>query len=546
MPDVNDSPEPASGDGEDPGEPTRAHPSGSTPDGTEPLGVQGGAKGRKPRSLARRITYWFIGLLALAILAYGGFYGYILYKASHDIRQSTALGSVAKPSGQGMDLLLMGLDSRKDENGNDLPPAVYNALHAGTAADGGNNSNALMYIHVSDDGTRAVAISIPRDDWAAIAHCKTDSALRQFVPSGCMGKIKSAYGWALAAAQQAGKSWAQAKDIARAEEVQTVEQFLHVRISSFVEVTMGAFYEIAQQVGRVEVCVKENTTDSFSGANFKKGHQWLSAKQAVAFVRQRRDLYGRYAFTDLDRSRRQQAFIVSLLTQMKSAGTLLNPITLNNIVNVATSNVVISKGLSPISVAKIATNLSGGNLHFYTLPIVTDTFWPSGHVNVGEVANQVDLPKIRSIVASLLRPPSPTTSTPLPSGKGYTVEAINASGRNQAAPDELAVLKTYGYTAGSVSNATSTTSTSTITYNPADKAAAQTLVKRLGGAITLVADPSANATVLVLTVGTTLASSVLKAAPTAVQTVSAEGGGLNGPGTNQLSDLTGSGIPCVK
>lgn len=555
MPEFNEPSSPDDGDAELPG---------ASPDEeitVTPVGKRRRVKERKKRSLTRRATYWIVGVLALALLAYAGFYAYIFYKAESDIRHSNiSLG--AKPAGKGLDLLLMGLDSRRDENGKALPTDVYNALHAGDAQSGGNNSNVLMYIHVSPDGSRAFAVSIPRDDWVTIANCATNYALRQYVPPGCKGKIKSAYGWAFANFQ---KSWPlahggqacgsdcyqQAKDAARLEEIQTVEQFLKVKISSFVEVTMGAFYQIAQQVQPITVCVKENTVDQFSGANFKKGYQRVNARNAVAFVRQRRDLYNRYNFTDLDRSRRQQAFIVSLLTQMKGAGTLLNPFTLNNIVDVATNNVVISKGLNPIDVAKLASNLSGKNLHFYTLPIVTDQYSPPG--SGGEQANEVDVPVVRAIVHNLLYPPSPlatkTKPKPLPSGAGYTVNAINASGVNHAATDELTVLAKSSYTRGTATTA-GARSTSTISYNPADRAAAQTLAARLGGGVTLVANPQATSHVLTLTIGTALAQKATSsgtATPTSIPApVSATGGGTNGPATNQLTDLSGSGIPCVK
>lgn len=506
--------------------------------------VSGRAFGKRrvvrKRSRRRRITYWVCGVLTFAVLAYASFYGYIVYKIEHGTQRSSAISGLPHAySGQGLDLLLMGLDTRLDENDHALPADVYNALHAGTAADGGNNSNVLIYIHIPNDGSKAVAISIPRDDWVDIANCKTDYALRQFVPSGCKGKIKSAYGWALNEALNQGKTWHQAKDVARREQVQTVEQFLGIRISSFVEVTMGAFYEIAKQVQPIPVCVKESTTDSFSGADFKAGRQALSAARAVAFVRQRRDLYNRYDFTDLDRSRRQQAFIVSLLTKLKSAGVLLNPVALNSIVDVASSNVVISNGLDPIRVARLASNLSGGNLHLYTLPIVKFGQEDNEDVNI------VDVPQIRAIVQNLVNPPASTTKHPLPSGAGYTIDAVDASGlTNHPAARVLTSLTKYGYAAGTASKSLPAIKGSTIGFNPTDTGAASALAQRLGGKVTLVPNDNAKAGVLTLTLGTALAKAT--SAPGAATAVSATGGGANGPLTSQLTSMTGGAIPCVK
>ena len=93
-----------------------------------------------------------------------------------------------------------------------------------------------------------------------------------------------------------------------------------VPVDHFVEVTLVAFYEIAQVVQPITVCVNANTQDSYSGANFHKGLQQINAAQALAFVRQRRDDTHLWLnFTDLDRERRQQAFIASLAYQLKQA-----------------------------------------------------------------------------------------------------------------------------------------------------------------------------------------------------------------------------------
>ena len=57
-------------------------------------------------------------------------------------------------------------------------------------------------------------------------------------------------------------------------------------------------------------------------------------------MRQRRDnIHPDLNFTDLDRSRRQQAFIASLAYQLKAADTFTNPGKLSGILDVAKQNV---------------------------------------------------------------------------------------------------------------------------------------------------------------------------------------------------------------
>ena len=82
-----------------------------------------------------------------------------------------------------MNILLIGLDSRKDQDGNDLPNSILKQLHAGDSDDGGYNTNTLILVHVSADN-KVVAFSIPRDDWVAW----------NGVPGYNHIKIKEAYG----------------------------------------------------------------------------------------------------------------------------------------------------------------------------------------------------------------------------------------------------------------------------------------------------------------------------------------------------------------
>lgn len=178
---------------------------------------------------------------------------------------------------------------------------------------------------------------------------------------------------------------------------------------------MAAFYQLAQVVQPITVCVTSDTQDRYSGADFKAGEQQIDAAQAVAFVRQRRDeKHPELNFTDLDRERRQQAFIVSLATQLKQAGTLANPLKLSGILDVTKQNTAIDSGLDLLGFARQATRLADGNVTFFTLPI--ERF---GKNSRGEDVNVVNLEQIRATVKQLLSPQgSPTpTSTPTPTGK---------------------------------------------------------------------------------------------------------------------------------
>lgn len=61
-------------------------------------------------------------------------------------------------------------------------------------------------------------------------------------------------------------------------------------------------------------------------------------------------------------------FLVALLQKTKSTSTLLNPTTLTGILNATKDKMVIDSGLSPLALVRLASNMSGSNIHFHTLP----------------------------------------------------------------------------------------------------------------------------------------------------------------------------------
>jgi LCP family protein required for cell wall assembly len=350
--------------------------------------------------------------------------------------QSSAPG-VPQDTGE-VNILVMGLDSRVDENGKPYPQDIYNAIHAEDASVGGYNTNVLLYIHIPAGGGPAVGISIPRDDYVQYYGA----------PGGVShGKIKEAYGRELSAKLPVflrqglpkDQAYQQARDAAREEEIQTVSTFLGgVRIDHFVEVTMAAFYRVAQAVQPITVCLNHATADpKYSGANFPAGMQQLNASQAMSFVRQRRDTVYRGVFlTDLDRTRRQQAFMVSLAVKLRNAATFTNFDTLQTLIDTAKQYIALDQGLDLLSLASDMQHLSGGGISFQTLPV--ESF---GTID-GQSVNIVSVPRIQAIVAGLLHPVTPTVvPTPTPTS---TTEA--GAGPGSPAPAQSPTPAQTSYT----------------------------------------------------------------------------------------------------
>ena len=196
----------------------------------------------------------------------------------------------------------------------------------------------LIVLYLPDGNGPISAVSVPRDDYVDLPGC----------PSGvCKGNIKQAYGLAYQQTMDSlNDSISQssreqtAREAGRKAEIDTVRRLSGVPIDHFIEVTLGTFFQIAQVVQPITVCLNEDTSDSYSGADFHRGVSRIDAAQAMAFVRQRRDENDQL-FTDLDRTRRQQAFIVSLVTALRHGGALSSPTALRNLLQVAQQNIAV-------------------------------------------------------------------------------------------------------------------------------------------------------------------------------------------------------------
>ncbi|WP_409236444.1 LCP family protein [Streptomyces sp. PA5.6] len=361
---------------------------------------------RRARRLSRRARLGRTLLVLTGVLVLcGGAAAWYLYREIDSIGSSSALGADAPKSKDGStNILLMGLDTRKDQNGDDLPKDVLRKLHAGNSDIGGYNANTLILLHVPADGGKAKGFSIPRDDLVDI-------------PGYGKDKIKKAYGLAKAAKEDelrgegvtdAHELEHEGREAGRQSQIRTVRDFLGVPVDHFAEVSLSGFYRLADALDGVEVCLNHPVKDRYSGADFPAGRQELDGQQALAFVRQRHGLQQ----GDLDRTRRQQAFLASALHQVNSVGTLTNPARLLDLKNVAKDNVVLDEGWGVFSFVRQAKNLTGGKVEFTTLPV------ESFARHNGEDVNIVD----RDLVRERVRQATKETDDKGPKNSGHQGE----------------------------------------------------------------------------------------------------------------------------
>jgi LCP family protein required for cell wall assembly len=376
---------------------------------------------RRARVLGRAL---FGGASALVLVAAGS--GWYLHSSVlGGLATSHALAGLGSSGGSGGDLniLLMGLDSRRDNEGNDLPTAILRQLHAGSSSDvGGYNTNTLILLHVPADGSRAVALSIPRDDYVNL-------------PEGLGShKIKEAYGRAKANAEAAAGSTGTTdraqleqlgREAGRHAAIDAVEQLLGVTVDHFAEINLAGFYDLADAIGGVKVCLRAPVDDSYSGADFPAGVQTLDGAQALAFVRQRHGLTN----GDLDRTHRQQAFLASAAHQLESAGVFGDLGKVGALLDVARKDIVVDSGFDLLSFMHQAGAVTSGNVTFYTLPI------KGFATEDGESVNLIDPAQVRSLAQRLLAGESPDGAG---SGSGSSASASAQAASGPAIPQVAA------------------------------------------------------------------------------------------------------------
>jgi LCP family protein required for cell wall assembly len=401
-------------------------------------------------------------------------------------------------------ILMVGLDNRTDAQGNPLPQSLLDQLHAGDASDGGDNTDTMILIHIPAGGGKAAAFSIPRDSYVQLAG------------NYGMHKINSAYTYAQVAAMNrlkgqgvSGPDLAVQADAAGAHNaIDTVQNLTGLTINHFASVNLAGFFSISNAVGGVPVCLKAPVHDSYSGADFPAGDQTIQGAQALAFVRQRHGL----PLGDLDRIRRQQAFMASMAHTILSAGVLTNTTKLTNLIDAVKQSITIDQGWDIFSFAQQMESMTGGAIQFNTIPIVTETYPTKSDGD----AVEVNPTQVQQYIAGVIQAqggggsstaaPPPSQGANNNSGGGnannasnakVTAEVLNGSGKTGLASKVLNVLTGKGFTAGGTGNTASRTS-SVVEYGSGGSSAAQQVASALGGLTTEAASSLPSGAVRVL------------------------------------------------
>jgi LCP family protein required for cell wall assembly len=392
-----------------------------------------------------------------------------------DVTAGIATTRAVTGDGGDQNILLVGVDSRTDAQGNPLPPEVQQELNSGGDT-GVLNSDTIILLHVPEGGGAAVAFSIPRDSYVDIPDYRRD-------------KINAAYPAvkALTAEKLVREGVSDRSRIETASSeagrhalIAAVEDLTGVVVDHYAEINLLGFYNLTTAIGGVDVCLKNPVDDELSGAHFGAGQQTIQGADALAFVRQRHGL----PEGDLSRIRRQQAFMAAVAEKVLAAGTLTDPGRLSGLIGVVQQSVVIDADWDLLAFAQQAADVAGGNLEFLTIPTRGTENNSRGDVVLvdrGQVRDFVDQRSAEltaAAVASAAPQPAPPPALDITASR-YVIDVRNGSATAGLASDVATHMRALGFLPGTVDNTTATP-TSVIRYADRDADAARAVAAQLG------------------------------------------------------------------
>ncbi|MFF0092571.1 LCP family protein [Streptomyces canus] len=313
------------------------HEEGARPD-VRPAAAPGpdrpGGHGRR-RARARRkhrVLRWSATTLAVLILASAGA-GYLYYQHLNDnIRKgerssgdSKAQKTQANAAGQTpLNILLIGSDSRNSDE---------NVKLGGSRDNRGNPplGDVQMLIHLSADRKSAAMVTIPRDTRVDIPKCTDPDTGKTYPPITEIINISLARGGA-------GCTLA------------TWQNLTGVYIDHWMTIDFSGVVRMADAIGGVSVCVKQNVWDhptaqvpGGSGLKMPAGTHKVKGKQALQWLRTRH-AWG----SDLMRARAQHMYLNSMIRTLKGQNVFTDTPRLMGLAEAATKSLQVSEEIGSV------------------------------------------------------------------------------------------------------------------------------------------------------------------------------------------------------
>lgn len=407
-----------------------------------------GKKSGKKKWTKRRIAKWVAIILLIGVVVAAGFLA---------IKALLAGGKVFK--GNILDAFTTKTKLKEDSNGwtNILIASTSGYSMDSSAWDGATLTDSIMVLSVNQTTNQAYTMSLPRDLWVKHETCPslgtTSGKLNEVYNCGSNGGENEAAGMA-------------------ALKTKTGE-ILGLTIQYYVHPNWTALQKVVDAVGGVDVEIKSTDSrgvcDSATGVKYPNGTAHLDGNAALALARARGDNLGVYkcggsssyglAGGNFSRENYQRAILAAVQQKAVSVGTILNPASLNSLIDAIGGNLITDFQSSDIQtlidLAKNVKNIT--SLPFVSRPDDQPDLFTTGMVGAASVVMPMnyqtsgtyfDYSDIQAYIAQNL------SNNPVVK-EGATIDVLNGSGETGAAATEAKTLKTDGYTIGATTNAPS-------------------------------------------------------------------------------------------
>ncbi|WP_443067402.1 LCP family protein [Streptomyces sp. NBC_01426] len=312
------------------------------------------------RRRRRRVLFWVAAVLAFLILAVSAA-GYLYYRhLDGNIRSGQRLSgesgverSEANADGQRpLNILLLGSDSRNKPENLELG-GHRKSVGAPPLAD------VQMLLHVSADRQNASVVSVPRDTRVDIPECTDPKTGEKFKKTKAM--INETLG-------RGGPGCTLA----------TWEKLTNIYIDHWMTIDFSGVVQMADAIGGVEVCVKDNvwdrplpTAEGGSGLKLKAGKTKVKGEQALQWLRTR------HAFSsDLGRAQAQHMYMNSMMRELKGQNAFTDVGRITSLAEAATKALEVSEEIGSVkklySLAMQLKNVPTNRITMTTMPTLQD------------------------------------------------------------------------------------------------------------------------------------------------------------------------------
>ena len=305
----------------------------------------------KPKSKRRRILPKSVSRpLKIFLIAYLLLFAWVVVDLSGNMQKVDAMPNKRIADTAGTNWLLVGSDSREG-----LSWVQQKGLHTGGNF-GPPRSDTIMIVHIGNNG-KPTLISLPRDSWVILPKHKSDDGSYR---NDYLNKINASF------------SIGGPKLLIR-----TIERNTGLHIDHYMSIGLMGVRSLADAVGGVRLCPKQNYNDRDSGLRINKGCQVVDGKTALAYVRMRHaDPLG-----DIGRVRRQQEFVAAVLHKSLSPTVILNPFKFRGLGRAAENAVKVGQDESLTDLGKFALAMRAiakGSGRTMTVPIADSNGFRAG------------------------------------------------------------------------------------------------------------------------------------------------------------------------